>query len=432
VRVLLILLTLAALFGSWRAARWYVGSEIAFVLPQMPGGAMDAAQTAVELAPDDPLSHLGLATLEQRGLTPEQLQSAIAEYEKAVSLSPRDFRLWVDLGRSLEQSGDLSRSEKALRRGVELAPWYSWPRWHLGNFLMRRGRFDEAFAELRRVAEADLTKRGSVFDLAWYVYGGDIAAVKNVLGNSPQVRADLVGYLLGRGRIDDALHLWASMSGEEKKASPDAAKLLFEHLIGAKRFRAALGLVPELPQASGAAPEVGKVSNGSFEKTVTQSGSNFFDWRVPSSPAASVALDPSNAREGGLSLRLTFNASGAADLNIAQTVAVEPGASYRLQFYVRTSNLKSAATPFVQVLTADGKGLAESAAIAPGAKTDWQQVTIDFKTPADVDGITLKITRAQCAMEGGVCPIFGNVWYDDFNLQLLGRDAAARGTGRAG
>jgi tetratricopeptide (TPR) repeat protein len=428
-RVLLVLVTLAALLVSWQAARWYTGSEIAYVLPQMREGALEAAEAAVQLAPDDPLAHSGLATLEQRSLTPEQLQSAIAEYEKAVSLSPRDFRLWVDLGRSLEQAGDLTRSEKALRRGVELAPWYSWTRWHMGNFLVRRGRYDEAFAELRRVAETDETKRGAVFDLAWYVYGGDIASVRSLLGDSPRVRAELVSYLLGRKRMDDALQLWAGLSSEERKASGDVAKLLFDQLIAAKRFRDALGLSPELSQSPAAAPEVGKISNGGFEKPMAQGGNNFFDWHVPSSAAASVALDPANAREGGLSLRVTFNASGAVDFNITQAVAIEPGANYRLQFYVRTNSLKSGALPVVQVLSPDGKLLAESAP-APGGKSDWQQVSLDFKTLNDVDAITLRITRAQCTAEGGVCPIFGNVWYDDFNLQLLNRDAGARGAGR--
>jgi hypothetical protein len=171
------------------------------------------------------------------------------------------------------------------------------------------------------------------------------------------------------------------------------------------------------------------VTNGSFEKTVTQAGTSFFDWRVPSNAAASVALDPDNAREGGLSLRVAFNASGTVDFNITQAVAVEPSSSYRLQFYVRTNNLKSGALPVVQVLNLDGKVIAESAPAPGGAKTDWQQVSLDFKTPNDTDGITLKITRAACTLEGGVCPIFGNIWYDDFNLQLTGRNAGSAGRG---
>jgi hypothetical protein len=422
VRVGLIVITVLALFGSWRALRWYMGSEIALAAPQLPQGAIDAAQTATRLSPDDSLAHWSLASLVQKGVAPADLQAAIVEYQRAVSLSPHDFRLWTDLGRALEQSGDIAASEKALRRGVELAPYYAWPRWHLGNFLLRRGRYDEGLAELRQVAEADPTKRGTVFDLAWMIYGGDIKAIRSALGDSPSVQVDFIGYLLGRGRLDDALQIWQGLNGEQKKGYAEAGKTLVNNLITAKRFRAALSFSRELADGK-AAPEVGKISNGSFETAVAQDGAGLFDWHVPASAtqAARAALDPANAQAGSLSLRINFNAPGALDLNITQLVALDPSASYRLTFYVRANALKSAATLVVRILNAaDGKLIAESQAVAPG-KSDWQQVAVDFKMPADVDAITLSISRAPCVAEGAVCPIFGTVWYDDFNLQLAGR-----------
>jgi hypothetical protein len=335
----------------------------------------------------------------------------------------------VDLGRALEQSGDMAGSEKALRRAVELAPFYSWPRWHLGNFLVRRGRYDEAFAELRRVAESDSSKRSAIFDVAWMIYGGDVKTVRSQLGDSPSVQAEFAGYLLERGQLDEALQFWSSLSGEEKRASAATGRALADKLVAARRFRAALNLSRDIAEGK-AVPEAGKISNGSFENAVAQSGAGLFDWHVASTTQAQAALDSGNPRDGGLSLRINFNAQGALDLNITQLVAVEPSSSYRLLFYVRSVGLKSAAMPVVQILTADGKALAESTAATPG-KSDWQQVAVDFKTPADMDGITVRIGRTPCTAEGAVCPIFGTVWYDDFNLQLEGRESGARIAGRA-
>jgi tetratricopeptide (TPR) repeat protein len=428
VRAGLILITALAFFGSWRALRWYSGSEVALAAPQLSQDALDAAQTATRLSPSDPLAHWSLASIVQRGVTPADLQSSIVEYQKAVSLSPRDFRLWTDLGRALEQAGDWAASEKALRRAVELAPYYSWPRWHLGNFLLRRGRYDEGLAELRKVAEADPTKRGAVFDLAWMIYGGDIKAVRGALGDSPAVRAEFIGYLLGRGRLEEALQIWSGFNAEQKKEYAETGKTLISNLITAKRFRAALNFSRDITGEKGA-PEVGKISNGSFETAVEQGGAGLFDWHVPNIAQARPALDPANAHDGKLSLRMTFNATTPLDFSITQLVALEPATNYRLTFYVRTNGLKSAATLLVKVLNAaDGKLLAESAPVAPG-KNEWQQVSVDFKMPPDVDGISLSISRAPCTGEGGVCPIFGTVWYDDFNLELIGREAGARPTG---
>ncbi len=423
-RLALVALVLVAFLASWRAARWYMGSEFALLAPLLPAeDSMSTAQSAVRLAPADPMSHRALAELLQKELTPETLERSVGEYERAVSLSPGDFRLWIDLGRAREQTGNYEAAEKALRRAVELAPYYSWPRWHLGNFLMRRERFDEGMAELRRVVESDASKRGAVFDLAWRVYGGDAGTLANLLGNGADVRIDLINYLLARQQLDKAIELWSGLKEDERKSGAATAQALFDRLVAARRFRDALSAAQQVGQsASGARPEVGKITNGSFESGVTQNSTNFFDWHVPSGTAQlQPALDSANPRQGSLSLRINFNAQGALDLNIKQEVALEPAASYRLSFYVRANNLKSAATPVVQVIGDGGKVLAESQPVDPG-KTDWQQVVIDFKTPKDVDGITLRITRAPCTAEGVVCPIYGTVWYDDFNLQLVGRE----------
>jgi tetratricopeptide (TPR) repeat protein len=417
VRLLLIVLTVLALYGSWSAAYWYFGSEIAIAAPYLPENAREAAETATRLAPSDPLAHWSLATLRQRSLAIDDLQSSIADFERAVGLSPRDFRLWVDLGRAREQAGDLTGSEKALRRAVELAPFYVWPRWHLGNFLARRGRVGEGFAELRRVIESDPSKRAAVFDLAWTIYGGELAAMRDAFGDSQSVQADFAGYLLGRGRLDEALQIWSGLNAAEKKERAETLRVLVDHLIAGKRFRDALKLSNDLTAGKA---EAGRIRNGSFEQPVTQNGTGLFDWRVPSVTQAQAALDPTGARDGSLSLRISFNAPGALDFHVAQLVAVEPAGHYRLSFYVRANSLKSAAMPVVQVISADGKMLAESAPAAPD-KSDWQQVTMDFKMPPNLDGITLRIGRAPCTAEGGVCPIFGTVWYDDFNLQLIGR-----------
>ncbi|HEX8173611.1 MAG TPA: tetratricopeptide repeat protein [Pyrinomonadaceae bacterium] len=428
VRAALVVVVLAALLCSWLALRWYAGSEIALAAPQLPEDALGAAQSAARLAPDDPLARWALGSVLQRGFGVNDLQAAISEYKRAVSLSPGDFRLWTDLGRAEEQAGNMAESEKALRRAVELAPYYSWPRWHLGNFLLRRGRFDEALKELRRVAEDDPTKRGPVFDYAWTIYGGDAGAVSRALGGSPAVRSEFIAYLLGRKRLTEALEIWSGFSREQKKEFEPTGKLLVDTLVAEKRYRMALGVQRDLSNQQ-AGFEIGRVSNGSFEGAVAQDGSDLFAWSVPSSAQARASLESGKAQDGSLSLRINFNASEALELNVSQLVAVEPGASYRLTFYVRTSGLKSASSPVVRILSAVDKSRIAESAQSPTGDSEWQKISMDFKVPADVDGVILSISRATCAADGGVCPIFGTVWYDDFNLQLAGREAGERPSG---
>src|SRR5262245_21805203 len=91
VRILLILLLLPAIAWSYFVVRWYLGNTIAeYFNTEAPN--LQAAQRAASLAPGDPLTHWRMAQVSQKVLSLEQQAQAIAEYERAVSLSPNDYR----------------------------------------------------------------------------------------------------------------------------------------------------------------------------------------------------------------------------------------------------------------------------------------------------------------------------------------------------
>ena len=55
----------------------------------------------------------------------------------------------------------------------------------------------------------------------------------------------------------------------------------------------------------------------------------------------------------------------------------------------------------------------------PTGDNDWQRISIPFKTGAKSEAIVIRINRASCG-DNAVCPIFGTVWYDDFDLKRRG------------
>jgi thioredoxin-like negative regulator of GroEL len=427
-RALLLLPVMLVLVCSWYALRWYMGNTIVEYAPSLEEGALETARTGLSLAPDDPLAHWTVAGLEKRSLDPLLLP-------EAVSLSPNDYRLWMDLGMAREQAGDTEGGEKALRRAVELAPSYADPRWFLGNLLLRAGRPEEAFAELRLAGEANpATYRSQIFNLAWQVFNGDAVELRRAVGESVEARGALASLMAGRGRIDDALNLWSSLSQEEKGRQHDVGLGLMSALVAAKRYRAAQGLFRDLSADGGAGVEVGQFQNGGFESEMTGAGgaaaANPFGWQVKSVPQAQIALDPRHRHAGARSLRVTFNAPDAFNFdNLSQLVVVEPSTQYRLECYVRTEELKSAGAPIIEIVdSTDGSVIASSSPL-PVGKNDWQPLTVDFKTASKTEAVTVRTGRAPCSMEGSVCPIFGTIWYDDFNLQ---RGNGSAGTGRRG
>ena len=117
VRIVLILLLMALATGSYFAARWYIGNTLAEYFNPSENN-LDTARMAVSMAPSDPLTHWRIAQVAQKVMPLDQQAQTIAEYEKAVSLSPHDYRFWVSLGRAYEQAGDPEKAETAFRRAV--------------------------------------------------------------------------------------------------------------------------------------------------------------------------------------------------------------------------------------------------------------------------------------------------------------------------
>jgi tetratricopeptide (TPR) repeat protein len=414
-RLPLVVVAVLALAGAWSALQWLVGSTMAEHAKEF-----GTAESAVRLAPRDPYTHLQLARLHRVSFLPEELPKSLSEYELAAALGPNDYQIWTELGRARSASGDDEGGVIALRRAADLAPAYAKPRWHLGNALLRAGRTDEAFAELRRAADADSSLRPQIFNLAWQFYDQDVKRIVEVIGDSPTARAQLTTVLVGRGLINEALALWATLGADEKKSQSGAADTLVRALAERKMYRSTLQVVREAGDVE-SLPE--KVTNGSFESEIAAPGKHIFNWQVITPPGVQIAVDPRVKKEGARSLRLAFNAPSQIDFRgVLQLVPVEAETSYRLSFFTRAEELKSASLPIVEVLDgSSGAGLGASPPLASGS-SDWTETTVEFKTPRGAEAVMIRFTRTQCS--DAVCPIFGKVWYDDFNLQRAGRGGA--------
>ena len=415
-RVLLFVPLALILVGVWYGVRWCIGSTMAEWLPDM-----NAAQAAVRLTPDDPQGHFRIARLREQSFLPEELPEAAREYEEAARLSPNDYRLFMELGRVRGLTGDALGGEQALRRAVELAPTYPEPRWYLGNLLLRQGRTLEAFTELRRAGEANPEKfRPQVLELSWRFYQGDIPSVLGAVGNSAEARGQLMDYLINQKRLDDARQLWRGFDARERREMRATGEKLLLRFLETKRFHDMLETHRELAAADGTPTTAARESfvNGGFESAVGAPGKNAFEWQVVPLAGVQMGFDERVQQEGARSLRLAFNAAGTLNLrNISQLLTVESRTRYRIEYYVRTEDLKSAATLVVEVIDAaePDRVLATSQPLAIGT-TDWQlPAPLEFTTGAATQAVTLRIASQPCPAV--ICPIFGKVWYDNFTLK---------------
>jgi tetratricopeptide repeat protein len=370
------------------------------------------------LAPGDPLTHWRLGSVIQTELPPDQISASVGELEKAVSLSPNDYRLWMVLGKAHEQAGEFEKAEQALRKSVKLAPAYAYPRWNLGNLLLRADRYKEAFSELQFASEANGLLQSQLFNLAWQVNKSDFNALKAAIGDTPKARAEFSKYLVGRNRFEDGLRLWDSLSEAEKKANRSSAGSLIADLIDVRHYHQAVKIWNDIAPESAFRAELGRIVDHGFEDNVAHGPGAVFGWQVPDIPQMQVGIDPNMGHTGSRSLRIVFQVRSKLDaFNVVQLVPVLPDTQYDFECYLKTDKLVSGSTPVLVIAdAADGTALATSDA-APAGSNEWQRVSLSFKTGIKSEALKLGISRIGCGADSPVCPIFGTVWYDDFDLK---------------
>ena len=299
-----------------------------------------------------------------------------------------------------------------------------------GNFLLRQGRSDEAFEQLSRAADADDRMRPAVFGFAWQVFEGDLNRIIKAVP-APAVRLQFAVYLIDGGNFDEAARVLRSVNEEDRRAQSDLTRDIIKSLIQKRKFHAALAILREVEPDASQLPTPEQIWNGSFEAALVPKDPRPFHWLVTPSGLAQISID-AQAHSGKGSLKIIFKASNRLDLiPVSQTIIVEPDTAYRLQYYQRSEDLISAATPELIVNDlGDNSILIAAPPLATGTH-EWKQITLDFKTKK-TDGIQIGFYRGSCGEGQTICPIFGTIWYDDFDLQRISGPGSPNRNSRAG
>lgn len=407
-RVGALVLAIICLIFTYFFAKWFFVNTLA-----ARAVYKEIAETSVELAPSDPQTHFAHAVLLEKTFYPEDLPKSLAEYEKAAALSPNDFSLWLELGKARERSGDLQGAEIALRKAFALAPNYSRVQWTLGNFLLRQGKTEEAYSEIRKAAAGDPQYANPAVSAAWQFFAGDIAQMKQFVGDSANLKAAFAALLARENRFDETLQIWNTLPESERKiVFKQNGEEIYQKMLEAKKYRDALKLFAQISDSEKKFA-VGKIENGGFEIENPKNPS-VFEWQIAEGVEPQIGVDNANRHGGNLSLVILFNgADGKAFRPISQTVAVEANQKYYFEGFYK-ADLKTSATFKWEIVNAsDGQILASTEAIA--AKSEWENLRAEFTTDADIEGIILRLVRVNCST--AICPVSGKVWFDDFSLK---------------
>lgn len=370
-------------------------------------GAREAADAAVALTPSDPEALYARANLMADA---GEYTSASHAYEGAIALRRRDYVLWTELGRAREESGDSEGALTALREAVTLAPSYARPRWLLGNTLLRAGRREEAYDELRRAADSDPRLYANLIQTFWYASGRDPSALaRDARPRTAEQTLAVVNFLVKSGAAGEGMKVLRESGA---KLTPEARRSLVSELVSVESFKDAYDVWSE-----GRGPGAGLFDDGGFEAEAHVD--ELFGWRFARDiQSVKLSLDSDSPREGSRSLKVEY--AGASDPNaaaVSQLLPVGPGERYRLTFSARVKDLVTGGPPFVEVVSASKVGgtLATLPALSP-EMNEWRDFSVEFTAPA-AGAVRVALKRQPCA--SSPCPAFGSVWLDAFKLQEL-------------
>lgn len=403
--VITMIALVAALWSSGRVALSRMMVKYAEAV-----GDPSAADTAIGLTPSDAEAHYARAALSNYL---NQQAAALTELELAVSLRPRDYYLWLELGLTRDELGDQAGALSCFNESVRLAPYYSQPRWHRGNLFFRLGRYDDAFEDLRQAATSNPDLLPNFIDLAWGASRKDAQLTEQIA----QVQGEKAHFALAlffarHGKADEALAHFRSAGNTSAESRRD----LIRELLAAGALQQAFDIWSSTSGNSHVGP--GAVYDGGFESALNLDESGF-GWRLGrTEPGLNFSLNTVEPASGSRSLRIDFNGNPNPGVQLlSQLILVEPAIHYKLNFGVRTKNIVTGGPLVVTVNDVSPQRLLASSTRLPADTGGWLTFSVEFATSPSTRAIVVSLQRESCT--SSPCPIFGSLNLDNFSLEQV-------------
>jgi hypothetical protein len=396
------------------AALSYSGIRNALAVQHAGSNTLKGYERATQLEPDDARNWYLLGRYWQFNLENSDTQRAIAAYQKALSYDPRSADEWMDLGSAYESEGNLDAARNAFLEAKRAYPLSPEVAWRYGNFLLRRGELDDAFAEIRHAVEVDPKRGAAAFALCMRIEPDINAVLDRVFPRSQDAYLSVIAALVDRQQTDQALIVWDRLAALSPKLKLFEAYPLLEDLIHNRQMAAAQRVWEQALAFAGISrpsdPPGSLVWDGGFETSVVGGG---FTWRYTAyTNGVQVTLDSKEKHSGNRSLRLTFN--GLQNVNftdVCQYIAVQPSTAYRFTAWVRTRSLSTdQGVRFALHSFTDSVNSIAWTDDVRGTQ-GWTQLSLPWTAGNDVHELLLCVSRLPSAKFDS--KIAGSAWIDD-------------------
>jgi tetratricopeptide (TPR) repeat protein len=209
---------------------------------------------------------------------------ALTNFRRALALNPRSADAWLDLGTVYEIEGDPASARDAYLHAHEVYPASAEVAWRYGNFLLRQGQIQQAFAEIRRAVYADPQRSAEAFSRSLRVDPNVESVLDSVIPPNREAYLEVIRELASAGQLSSTLTVWQRVVALHPRMSPADVIPFTDFLLQRSHFDDAHRvwldalLLSDLPTGD---PSRSVIWDGGFESNVQGGG---FAWVYPATP----------------------------------------------------------------------------------------------------------------------------------------------------
>jgi tetratricopeptide (TPR) repeat protein len=378
---------------------------------------LSALERATQLEPGDARNWYFLGRYWQFNLEDADAQKAVQAYKTAVSVDPRSTISWLGLGSAYESAGDNAHSREAFLQAKKVNPLSAEAAWQYGNFLLRLGELESAFAEMRRAVESDPKRGAEAFSRAFRAEPDVNRILSRAIPPNRDVYVDIIWDQITEGHTDNALQVWDRLAAIHPSLPIQDAFTLVGALHAQKRIAEASRVWNQAVVFAGLAdlqgPRDSVLWDGGFESGVFGGG---FSWNLPDTfGAVQVSIDSSEKHSGNRSLRMSFDGQSNVNfLSACHYVPVQPSTRYQFSAWIRTRSLTTDQGIRFQLRALNVQDT--SAVSTPDIRgtQQWTQITLPWASGKDVQEMQVCLLRH--ASDQPDSKIQGTAWVDDVAL----------------
>jgi hypothetical protein len=337
---------------------------------------------------------------------------AVEALRKAVALDPYSAEALLDLANAYEGEGDTKQAQDAYLAAQKVYPMSADVAWSYGNYLLRQGQQDAAYAELHKSLTLDPSRATEAFSRAISASTDVNELLDKMVPATAKAYLPILHWLSDLGDMADAELVWYRLVGLNTKVPIRDEVPFFNGLLHAGRPGDAARLWPQaiaiMENPPPPDPESSVLWDGGFESGFKGGG---FAWEYkPVTPDVQIGFDRAEKHSGEQSMRILFNGHRNLDFEDVCHQFVPEGKKYVLTAWVKTQ-LTSSEGVRLQIHAFSGGGMVSALSEDVHGTRDWTELRMVWTAPPDSGLGSVCIKRIMSDAPGS--DIQGAAWIDD-------------------